>query len=159
MAIEIERKFLVTDDSWRQSVKRHHYLKQGYLTDMSGNASVRVRLTDDKADINIKSMTLGVQRQEYEYAIPVDEARQLLDGLCRGPVIEKTRYLVDVGQHTWEIDVFEGDNLGLIVAEVELGAEDEAFELPTWAGKEVSDDTRYYNVSLLANPYKLWQDA
>ena len=159
MAVEIERKFLVTNDSWRAAVKKCSDYRQGYLANMAGNASVRVRITDEEANLNIKSMTLGVTRQEYEYEIPRQDAREMLDKLCIGPVIEKRRYLVDCGNHTWEIDVFEGDNTGLIVAEIELGAEDEAFELPAWAGKEVSDDKRYYNVCLAQHPYKEWKDS
>lgn len=159
MAVEIERKFLVSSDSWRAEVRKSSYYRQGYLSTMEGNASVRVRISDEHANINIKSMTLGVLRQEYEYAIPMEDAREMLDNLCTGPVIEKTRYLVDHGDHTWEIDVFDGDNAGLIVAEIELGAEDEAFALPEWAGREVSDDKRYYNVHLAQHPYKEWKDT
>ena len=159
MAVEIERKFLVANDSWRAAVKKHGDYRQGYLASMVGNSSVRVRITDEHANLNIKSMTLGVTRQEYEYEIPLQDAREMLDKLCVGPVIKKTRHLVDYGNHTWEIDVFDGDNAGLIVAEIELGAEDEAFELPAWAGKEVSDDKRYYNVCLAQHPYKEWQDS
>lgn len=159
MAVEIERKFLVTNDGWRAAVKKSGYYRQGYLANMSGNASVRVRIADDHANLNIKSMTLGVTRQEYEYEIPLQDAREMLDNLCIGPVIEKTRHLVDHGDHTWEIDVFNGDNDGLIVAEIELSSEDESFELPAWAGKEVSDDKRYYNVCLAQHPYKEWKDS
>ena len=159
MAVEIERKFLVTNDSWRAAVKKSSDYRQGYLADMAGKASVRVRIADGDANVNIKSMTLGVTRQEYEYQIPLQDGREMLANLCIGPVIEKRRHLVDYGNHTWEIDVFEGDNAGLIVAEIELSAEDETFELPQWAGKEVSDDERYYNVCLAQHPYKEWKDS
>ncbi|MDZ4263424.1 MAG: CYTH domain-containing protein [Pseudomonadota bacterium] len=159
MAVEIERKFLVTSDSWRAAVKKSGDYRQGYLAAMTGNASVRVRIANNHANLNIKSMTLGVTRQEYEYEIPLQDGREMLANLCVGPVIEKRRHLVDYGNHTWEIDVFEGDNAGLIVAEIELSAEDEPFELPQWAGKEVSDDERYYNVCLAQHPYKEWKDS
>ncbi len=158
MATEIERKFLVNDDSWRGAVSKKSFFRQGYLASSDG-ASVRVRVSDDKANLNIKSMTLGVSRYEFEYAIPLSDAEEMLDKLCLGPKIEKVRYFVEHLGHTWEVDVFEGDNAGLIVAEIELDAEDEAFEKPSWAGDEVSDDERYYNVCLVTHPYKDWQDT
>ena len=157
MQTEIERKFLVKDDSWRESVSKEAYFRQGYLAG-SETASVRVRVANGRGDLNIKSMTLGVTRREFEYEIPLDEARDMLDNLCCGPLIEKTRYFVKHADHTWEVDVFEGDNEGLVVAEVELDSEDEAFELPAWAGEEVSHDERYYNVCLVKHPYKEWKD-
>ena len=156
MAIEIERKFLVIGEAWRGEVRNNCYYKQGYMANAEGGASVRVRIAGEDANINIKSMTLGVSRQEYEYPIPLADAEQMLNTLCPGPVIEKTRYFVDFNGHTWEVDVFEGDNAGLVVAEIELSAEDEAFDLPSWVGDEVSDDPRYYNVCLVQHPYKDW---
>jgi adenylate cyclase len=155
MAIEIERKFLLRDESWRDAADGGTRFRQGYLIGAE-RASVRVRIEGDQANINIKSATLGIKRQEYEYAIPLDEAEELLDTLCEQPQISKTRYLVPYGEHTWEIDVFDGDNAGLVVAEVELAAEDEAFARPPWIGEEVSGDTRYYNVCLVKHPYKDW---
>lgn len=157
MGKEIERKFLIVDDSWRAQAKPGVYMSQGYMGDAK-KASVRVRVEGDEANINIKSATLGISRMEYEYAIPRDEALEMLKNLCEQPLIEKTRYEVEIGNHTWEVDVFEGDNEGLIVAEVELGSEDEAFEKPSWAGEDVSHDTRYYNVCLVKHPYKDWDD-
>jgi len=157
MATEIERKFLVIDDSWRGEVTKSSFYRQGYLANSDG-ASVRVRVADGKGYLNIKSMTLGVSRYEFEYVIPLADAEEMLDELCVGPKIEKTRYFVDHGGHTWEVDVFQGDNEGLVVAEVELGSVDEAFELPPWAGKEVSEDERYYNVCLVKHPYKGWKE-
>ncbi|MDH5693643.1 MAG: CYTH domain-containing protein, partial [Gammaproteobacteria bacterium] len=150
-----ERKFTIRDDSWRSAVKRSELYRQGYL---AGNerSSIRVRLAGDKANLNIKSATLGIYRQEYEYDIPVADANKMLDELCEKPIIEKTRHFVSVGEHTWEVDEFYGENEGLIVAEIELKSESEQFELPDWADKEVSDDPRYYNVSLVKNPYRLW---
>ncbi len=155
MATEIERKFLLRDASWRDTADRGTRFRQGYLIGAE-RASVRVRIEGDKANLNIKSATLGIHRQEYEYPIPLEEAEELLDTLCEQPQIIKTRYLVPFSQHTWEIDVFSGDNEGLVVAEVELGAEDEPFERPPWIGEEVSGDTRYYNVCLIKHPYKDW---
>ncbi len=157
MAKEIERKFLVKNDSWRQVAAPGVYMSQGYMGDAK-RASVRVRVEGEQANINIKSATLGVTRSEYEYPIPRDEALEMLRTLCEQPLIEKTRYEVKVGAHTWEVDVFEGDNQGLIVAEVELASEDELFEKPDWAGDEVSHEPRYYNVCLVKHPYKDWDD-
>ncbi|MCG6969258.1 MAG: CYTH domain-containing protein [Gammaproteobacteria bacterium] len=155
MANEIERKFLVTNDSWREQVFRQSKMCQGYLND-NQQSSVRVRVAGDQAYLNIKSATLGVFRKEYEYAIPADDAHEMLSEMAQKPLIEKTRYYVKYADHVWEVDVFEGDNAGLIVAEVELSREDEAFERPPWAGEEVSSDPRYYNVCLVKHPYKSW---
>lgn len=155
MPKEIERKFLVTSPAWRDQAHDRLRLVQGYLAN-TGTASVRVRVSGETAYLNVKSMTLGVSRHEYEYPIPVDDAREMLAELCQGPLIEKDRYLVEVGAHTWEVDEFFGDNAGLIVAEIELDDPDEPFEKPAWVGEEVSDDPRYYNVMLIQHPYKDW---
>lgn len=155
MATEIERKFLLRDENWRDIANSGTRFRQGYLIGAE-RASVRVRIEGEQANLNIKSATLGIHRQEFEYPIPLDEAEELLDTLCEQPQIIKTRYLVPYGEHTWEIDVFDGDNAGLVVAEVELAAENEAFERPSWIGEEVSGDTRYYNVCLVKHPYKDW---
>ena len=155
MATEIERKFLLLDDTWRSEIEKSICIRQGYLAG-SEKSSIRVRIGGDQANINIKSATLGVTRSEYEYPIPVNEANEILDLLCEGPLIEKTRYYVPHGNHCWEIDVFSGENDGLIVAEIELARVDEDFERPDWLGEEVSDDTRYYNVCLVKHPYKNW---
>lgn len=155
MAIEIERKFLVIDDSWRNQVQKSVAMSQGYLVG-SDKASVRVRIAGDSAYMNIKSATLDVTRKEYEFTIPLQDAREILDQLCDKPLIEKVRHYVPQGQHTWEIDVFEGDNAGLVVAEIELGHAEESFHRPAWLGEEVSADKRYYNVCLVRHPYKDW---
>lgn len=155
MPTEIEKKFLLKDDTWRDQVKQSRKIRQGYLGHIA-RASVRIRLEGDRANINIKSADLAMVRQEYEYPIPVEEALEMLDNLCESPQIDKIRYLVDYAGHTWEIDEFFGDNAGLLVAEIELGAEDEAFARPDWLGKEVTDDGRYYNVNLVQNPYSNW---
>jgi len=158
MSEEIERKFLIRDDSWRDQIERSMHQLQGYLGSAE-SCSIRIRISDELASLNIKSATLGITRREYDYAIPVDEAREILDQLCIKPIIEKTRHIVRVGDHVWEIDEFAGDNSGLIVAEVELSSADETFEKPAWAGEEVSDDPRYYNVCLVEHPYKDWDEG
>lgn len=155
MPVEIERKFLVSNDAWRDAAHAAHALRQGYLND-ENRCSVRVRTSAERAWLNIKSATVGAQRLEFEYEIPVADAHRMLDTLCRKPLIEKVRYLVDAGRHTWEIDVFAGDNAGLIVAEIELDDPEEAFERPGWLGAEVTHDVRYYNTSLSRHPYKDW---
>lgn len=156
MGTEIERKFLVRDDRWREAADAGTAYRQGYLVG-SERASVRVRVEGAVARLNIKSATLGVRRSEYEYPIPLEEAEEMLATLCEQPLVEKTRYHVDVGRHRWEVDVFEGDNAGLVVAELELEAEDEAFERPAWLGEEVSHDPRYYNVMLARHPFREWR--
>jgi len=155
MATEIERKFLVLNDDWRGIVESDMQIIQAYLAS-NEFSSTRIRIQGDKANINIKSATLGITRTEFEYAIPVDDAQLMIDNLCIKPVIEKTRYIVKHMQHRWEIDVFSGDNRGLIVAEIELSSPDETFEKPSWIGEEVSNDARYYNVCLVKTPYKTW---
>ncbi|MCH9048198.1 MAG: CYTH domain-containing protein [Proteobacteria bacterium] len=155
MATEIERKFLVLNDDWRGIVESDMQIIQAYLAS-SEFSSTRIRIQGNKANINIKSATLGITRTEFEYAIPVDDAQLMIDDLCIKPVIEKTRYIVEHINHTWEIDVFSGDNKGLIVAEIELSSPDETFEKPSWIGEEVSNDARYYNVCLVKKPYKTW---
>ena len=155
MAIEIERKYLVKNEQWQTEADTGKDYLQGYLVG-GKDASVRVRIEGEYAFINIKSATLGIRRLEYEYPIPLDDARLLLEDLCEKPLIKKKRYHIKHGGLTWEIDVFEGDNAGLVVAEVELPNEDMQPELPDWAGEEVSDDPRYYNVSLVKHPYNKW---
>lgn len=154
--LEIERKFLVRNDGWRADVAKSEYFRQGYLNDEVG-CSVRVRVSGERAWLNLKSVTIGAQRHEFEYEIPKADANRMLDLLARKPLIEKTRHYLDAGRHTWEIDVFEGDNAGLVVAEIELDSPDEAFEKPDWVGAEVTDDPRYYNTSLSKHPYKTWR--
>ena len=155
MAIEIERKFLVKDTSWRNESDAGQEFVQGYMVG-GAKASVRVRIEGVKAFLNIKSATIGVTRMEYEYPIPVTDAREMLDRLCDKPLIEKNRYLVHRKGLVWEIDVFKGENAGLVVAEVELQSQIQIFESPTWLGEEVSHDPRYYNVNLIKHPFKNW---
>lgn len=163
MAIEIERKFLVTGDGWREAAHAVVPMAQGYLNDQRSldegrqRASVRVRLEGDRAFLNIKSRELGHTRQEFEYALPVEEARALL-ALCVGGLVEKRRHLVRHAGHLWEVDEFLGDNAGLVVAEIELASATQAFERPDWLGDEATDCPRYYNLALAARPYALWSD-
>ena len=155
MALEIEHKFLLANDDWRQEIHHSVYYKQGYLSN-NPLTSVRVRISDNQAWINIKSATIGNHRHEFEYEIPLQDAQQLLDELCYQPLIEKTRHFVHRQTHIWEIDEFKGENQGLIVAEIELSALEEQFDKPDWLGLDVTDDLRYYNNNLCKNPYKNW---
>jgi adenylate cyclase len=155
MGQEIERKFLVCSDDWRAEAQASRRYRQGYLAN-NERCSVRVRIDESGAALNIKSSTLGVHRQEFDYPVPLEDAQRLLEALCEGPLIEKTRHFVRHADHLWEIDVFEGDNAGLVVAEIELDSPNEPFERPAWLGEEVSDDPRYYNVCLVEHPFKDW---
>jgi len=155
MPVEIERKFLLANDDWRDEVARSSRIRQGYLGKLD-KASVRIRVAGDSANINVKSATLGMRRMEYEYEIPLGEAEEMLDQLCEQPQVDKTRFIVERGAHVWEIDEFYADNTGLIVAEVELNSETEVFEKPAWLGEEVTEDPRYYNVNLIKHPFKNW---
>ncbi|MEA5446141.1 CYTH domain-containing protein [Gammaproteobacteria bacterium AB-CW1] len=160
MAREIERKFLVHGEAWRTAAEDSFLLRQGYLTDhRSGRASVRVRVAGDHGELNIKSLELGVSRDEFSYRIPVEEAGAMLDGLCRGPRIEKRRHHIRHGGHLWEVDEFFGDNQGLVVAEIELDDPEEAFERPDWLGPEVTHLERYFNVALVQRPFSQWSEA
>ncbi len=155
MGVEIERKFLLAGDGWRRKADAGRRMRQGYL---SGDVrcSVRVRVVGDDAFVGIKSAASTIRRLEFEYAIPLDDAEQLLQHVCLPTQVEKTRYRVPVGRHVWEIDVFEGANTGLVVAEIELEHEDDAFETPAWLGEEVSHDPRYFNMNLALNPFSRW---
>ncbi len=155
MATEIEHKFLVKDDSWRKQVFRSQPISQGYLAS-NEQCSVRVRISGDKALLNVKSATLGTSRLEFEYEVPLKDAREILEKLCSKPLIEKTRHCVRYGGHVWEIDVFEGANEGLVVAEVELSRDKEHFAHPQWLGEEVTHERRYYNAALAEHPYGEW---
>ncbi|WP_303749398.1 CYTH domain-containing protein [Stenotrophomonas pigmentata] len=161
MGIEIERKFLVTNDGWRAAAHAVIPMAQGYINDMAAmdsgaqKASVRVRIQGDEAYLNIKSRELGHTRQEFDYPVPVNEARELL-ALCVGGMIDKRRHLVQHDGLLWEVDEFLGDNAGLVVAEVELESADQVFAMPDWAGAEVTDELRYYNLALASKPYSQW---
>lgn len=153
MGTEIERKFLVVGDAWRAGATGTLF-RQGYLSTHK-ERTVRVRREGEHAKLTIKGVTVGARRAEYEYPIPVADADDLL-ALCEQPLIEKTRYAIAVGRHTFEVDEFHGANAGLIIAEVELADEDEPFEHPPWLGAEVTHDARYFNANLVAMPFSQW---
>ena len=154
MALEIERKYLI-DLEKIGTLENGIRIKQGYLS-TNKDAVVRVRVKNDKAYLTIKGSNSGIARLEFEYEIPLNEANEMLEKLCQKPVIDKTRYLIKHDIHTWEVDIFYGDNDGLVVAEVELSSEDEFINLPTWIKEEVTTDARYYNSNLMKHPYKDW---
>lgn len=154
MVQEIERKFLVANDHWRRNATGTRY-RQGFLS-TEPERTVRVRMAGDRGTLTIKGKTVGATRDEFEYEIPREEAEHLLDTLCLRPLIEKVRYVLREGAHTWEVDVFEGENTGLVVSEIELEREDEVFERPEWLGQEVTDDPRYFNANLVKSPYNTW---
>jgi adenylate cyclase len=154
VATEIERKFLVKGDGWRD-VGEATTFRQGYLS-TDKNRTVRVRVAGQQGTITIKGITVGAQRSEFEYPIPLTDASAMLDELCVRPLIEKTRHVVDVEGSTWEVDEFAGVNRGLIVAEVEIGDVDQEIVLPEWIGAEVTDDPRYFNANLIAHPFSEW---
>jgi len=164
MPIEIERKFLVTSDAWRAAAREVVPMAQGYLNDLASvdsgamNTSVRVRIAGEQAFLNLKSRELGHTRQEFDYPIPVGDARALL-ALCVGGVIDKRRHYVAHAGHLWEVDEFLGDNAGLVVAEIELDGADEAFAKPEWLGVEATDASRYYNLALASRPYSQWREG
>jgi adenylate cyclase len=155
MAREIERKYTLLSDAWRASVTHSIDFHQGYLNRLE-TCSVRVRLEGDRANLNIKSAEIGLSRDEYEYPIPLADAKKMLSDLCVGPTLEKVRHFVPWGELMWEIDEFKGENEGLIVAEIELPCESSKIELPAWIGDEVTQDIRYYNVNLIQHPFKSW---
>ncbi len=154
MAKEIERKFLVKGDSWRNQGSGKHY-RQGYLSTVK-ERTVRVRTAGEKGFITVKGINVGASRAEYEYGIPLADAKEILERLCERPLIEKIRYRIELGGLTWEVDEFEGENQGLITAEVELTDEHQAVPLPDWIGPEVTSDPRYFNSSLVAHPFSKW---
>lgn len=154
MGKEIERKFLVKDDSWR-SMTQGVECRQGYLNrDME--RTVRVRTINEKGFITVKGLTLGKTRTEFEYEIPLVEANAMLDEICEKPIIEKKRYKLEHEGLIWELDEFSGENQGLILAEAELEKETQAFDKPPWIGKEVTGDPKYYNSNLVQDPYSKW---
>ncbi len=157
MPFEIERKFLVTDDTFKQDAEKKVRIVQGYLSTVP-ERTVRIRIKGDAGYLTIKgkSNESGASRYEWEKEISVTDAKELLE-LCESDVIDKTRFLIKSGKHTFEVDEFYGDNQGLVVAEVELESEDEAFEKPAWLAEEVTGQNKYYNAMLMVNPFKDWQ--
>jgi adenylate cyclase len=157
MAMEIERKFLLKDASWRHAVISSEKLAQGYLG--GEKCSVRVRIAEASAWLNIKRKTMGSSREEFEYEIPLDDARFMLAELAAGPLIEKTRHHVQVHGKHWEIDEFEGENAPRVIAEIELTHVEEPFDRPLWLGEEVTMHRRYYNSELSKRPYAKWSES
>ena len=158
MALEIERKYLVNLDTLTATqgeLSDGTAIKQAYIA-TADNTVVRIRVAGTKAFITLKGENNGLTRTEFEYPIPLTDAEEMIEQLCLGPIIDKTRYLIPIAGHTWELDIFHGDNLGLVVAEIELSCEDEAFERPDWVTREVSHESRYYNSSLIDKPYSTW---
>ena len=155
MPTEIERKFLVKDARYR-SLGSYMHIRQGFLS-TDKERVVRVRIQGKKAFLTIKGITKGISRAEYEYKLPITHAKFMLDFLCIQPTIEKYRYNVNIEGFTWEIDEFTGENEGLVIAEIELLKDNQQFPKPEWIGEEVSGDARYYNASLVKNPYKRWK--
>lgn len=155
MAVEIERKYLI-DLNQIGTLENGYRIRQGYIT-TNKDAVVRVRVKNDKGYLTIKGSNIGVSRLEFEYEIPLVEANEMLDKLCQKPIIDKTRYLIDFEKHIWEIDIFYGDNEGLVIAEVELENENEHLKLPLWIKEEVSGDIKYYNSNLMKYPYNQWK--
>ena len=154
MAIEIERKFLVKNIP-RHEIKYSHKIRQGYIA-KNKDRVIRIRQKENDYFITIKGNKIGISRFEFEYPIPRNDGEILLENFCQEEVIEKTRHYVENKGHTWELDVFHGNNEGLIVAEIELMSEDQAFHIPSWIGREVTDKEKYYNMNLLEKPFKEW---
>lgn len=157
MATEIERKYRVQLDKWQLAKVKAQciHLSQGYLS-LEAERTVRIRIKEEIASLTIKGKTQGISRLEFEYSIPLKDGLALLK-ICQGSIIEKKRYTLEYDNLTWEVDEFEGDNTGLIVAEVELESEDQSIVLPSWIKEEVSDDVRYYNANLVQYPFKDWE--
>lgn len=153
--LEIERKFLVINSNYKKGTIGQYYC-QGYLND-DAERVVRVRIAGENAYLTIKGKNVGVIRPEFEYEIPLADARFMLDNLCLHPLIEKMRYKIPQNELVWEVDEFLGENEGLVIAEIELPSEIYPLTLPNWVGEEVSSDARYYNVNLFKNPYCKWQ--
>ena len=155
MGIEIERKFLLIGTTWKHLAPGTSY-RQGYLNSAK-ERTVRVRTIDDKGFLTIKGISVGAARVEYEYEIPLADAKHLLDDLCEQPIIEKNRYKISHSGFIWEVDEFFGENEGLVVAEIELESEDQPFEKPEWVGEEVTGDPRYFNSNHFKNPFIKWK--
>lgn len=154
MGTEIERKFLVVGEKWRTLAQATYY-RQGYLSSVEERV-VRVRRAGDKGMLTVKGLSVGMTRKEFEYEILLDDANEMIDLLCEKPIVEKNRYTIPVGDVIWEVDEFRGINEGLVVAEVELQSEAQAFDKPDWIGNEVTGDPKYYNTNLVARPFSTW---
>lgn len=155
MAVEIERKFLVRNEGWREQVSATRRLVQGYLAN-TGLSSVRVRLADGSGTLSVKAMTPGLSRDEFEYPVPAGDARRMLALLCEGPRVEKRRHLVECDGYRFEVDEFGGDNDGLLIAELELADTADPGPRPAWLGEEVTAHARYYSFRLARKPFSSW---
>lgn len=155
MSLEVERKFLVKGDAWR-ALGEPVLIRQGYLCAEPVRV-VRVRTSGERAWLTVKGMNIGATRLEFEYPIPLKDASDMLDGFCDRPILEKRRTRIPLGDVTWEVDEFLGENAGLIVAEVELNTADQPVALPEWIGAEVTDDARYFNSNLISRPFSQWR--
>jgi adenylate cyclase len=158
MSLEIERKFLVRDAGWRRQARDVRRLRQGYLANTPG-CSVRVRIAAGDAWLSVKAMQAGPARAEFEYPIPVADAASMLEAFAQGPLVEKLRHRVPVGRHCYELDEFEGENRGLVLAEIELGSVSEEFPRPDWLGDQVTEDLRFHNFRLAEQPFSGWPAA
>jgi CYTH domain-containing protein len=156
VGLEIERKFLLKSDKWKSLGNRKFY-QQGYLL-IDKSKTIRVRTIENQAFLTIKGASSGISRREFEYEIPFEESKFMLDNLCEKPIIEKYRTKIEIDDVTWEVDEFIGDNTGLVIAEVELQNENQKINLPDWIGEEVSGNRQYNNSYLVKNPYKNWKD-
>ena len=154
MAAEIERKFLVVGDGWQDAEST--YYCQGYLN-RDRQRTVRVRIAGNKAMLTVKGINTGARREEYEYPIPIEDAKQMLE-ICERPIVEKYRRIVPFKGFNWEVDQFLGDNSGLIIAEIELESEEQEFDRPDWVGREVTYEPRYFNANLSMTPFNTWSD-
>jgi len=155
MGLEIERKFLVKNNDWKKNTQSSDDIKQGYLS-TDAERTVRIRTKNNQAFVTIKGKSIGLTRSEFEYEIPINDAIEMLK-LCKPGIIEKTRHYIKYQNHIWELDVFKGDNQGLIVVEIELESENESFISPDWLGEEVTSDSRYFNSYLSKNSFVNWK--
>lgn len=158
MADEIERKFLVRSTAWQASIAEKLHIKQGYIA-VNERCAIRIRIANAQATLNIKSAGLNIARKEYEYPIPIADAEEMLEQFCPDQYIEKIRYRVNHEAGVWEVDVFEGLNKGLVVAEIELESAEQSVALPEWVGMEVSGDAKYLNNNLVTRPFQTWTAA
>lgn len=159
MSVEIERKYLIKNNEWRKHVKEDQHITQGYIKTTDATVRIRCYKDDNTAEITVKGKRKGISRLEFEYPIPYDDAREMQDKLCQARLVEKTRHLIEYKGMIWELDEFHGDNEGLFVAEIELIDENQSYELPAWAGKDVSYKNRYRNSRLCIKPYKDWKKS
>jgi len=157
MAQETERKFLVKDDAWREGDPPGLFYRQGYLSRVKERV-VRVRAAGEKGFLTVKGITRGISRAEYEYEIPLQDANHMIEHLCERPLIEKMRYRIPFEGMTWDVDEFLAENLGLVLAEIELSHEGQEIILPPWLGEETSGDPRYYNANLVEHPFRQWRN-